>query len=142
MLFYCYKADTWPLSCFLVHVDYFFSLLDGYLRELPDHVGHHFQSITPTTACNKDQDWLEQDIKLQNWKWTKKCINESTKRLIQWLTWWITLSDQRAHNFVYSLLQNPRKILDGHLLCIWSLKWSEKGIEDWCKIQLVIGYAD
>lgn len=49
----------------------FLSLLfppDGHQRELPDHVGHYLQSLTPPASCDTHQDWLEQDPELQDWQ--------------------------------------------------------------------------
>lgn len=39
---------------------------DGHQRELPDHVGHYLQSLTPPASCDTHQDRLEQDPELQD----------------------------------------------------------------------------
>lgn len=57
-------------SCFL-RVSYYCSnnLLapaDSDQRELPDHVRHHFQSLTPAAPCHPHQDRLEQNPQLQD----------------------------------------------------------------------------
>lgn len=39
---------------------------DGHQRELPDHVGHYLQSLTPPASCDTYQDRLEQDPELQD----------------------------------------------------------------------------
>lgn len=43
-------------------------LAEGHQRELPDHVGHYLQSLTPPASCDTYQDRLEQDPELQDWQ--------------------------------------------------------------------------
>lgn len=56
---------------------------DGHQRELPDHVGHYLQSLTPPASCDTHQDRLEQDPELQNWQGDAERLEatESNRRL-------------------------------------------------------------
>lgn len=55
-----------PLSVFL--------LSDRHQRELPDHVGHYLQSLTPPASCDSHQDRLEQDPELQDRQRDAECL--------------------------------------------------------------------
>lgn len=52
---------------------------DGHQRELPGHVGHYLQSLTPPASCDTHQDRLEQDPELQNWQGDAERL-EATER--------------------------------------------------------------
>lgn len=41
---------------------------DRHQRELPDHVGHYLQSLTPPASRDAHQNRLEQDPELQDWQ--------------------------------------------------------------------------
>lgn len=59
-----------PLSVFIL-ISF---LVDGHQRELPDHVGHYLQSLTPPASCDTYQDRLEQDLELQDRQRDAECL--------------------------------------------------------------------
>lgn len=70
---------SWETFCLFLVISPSLSLSlflsDRHQRELPDHVGHYLQSLTPPASCDSHQDWLEQDPELQDWKGNAKCLN-------------------------------------------------------------------
>lgn len=55
----------------------FFS--DCHQRELPGHVGHYLQSLTPPASCDTYQDRLEQDPELQDWQGDAERLKKKKK---------------------------------------------------------------
>lgn len=53
---------------------------DGHQRELPGHVGHYLQSLTPPASCDTHQDRLEQDPELQDWQGDAKLLEITNER--------------------------------------------------------------
>lgn len=59
---------------------FFFS--DCHQRELPGHVGHYLQSLTPPASCDTYQDRLEQDPELQDWQGDAERLKKKKKLYI------------------------------------------------------------
>lgn len=61
---------------------FFYSFLrpDGHQWELPGHVGHHLQSLTPPASCDTHQDRLEQDPELQDWQRDAEQLERKNKK--------------------------------------------------------------
>ncbi|XP_031678991.1 F-actin-capping protein subunit alpha-2-like isoform X1 [Oncorhynchus kisutch] len=55
-------------------------LPDRHQRELPDHVGHYLQSLTPPASCDAHQDRLEQDPELQDRQGDAECLKQTKQK--------------------------------------------------------------